>query len=180
LFYNNDFRNPRALSHGQSSVNSTDGRHVLVRGGVKLRPRTCLREGAFREPLGKRNADTTPNLLTSQLQYSRPANQTLHISADSGMVERPGLGKRPSANDRGVSPPPSKRKQQSTTTSKAVANFFTPLSKKEPEKMIWRIVKDSLLVGRYAAAAPAAKMGKRKVAAFDFVSSYMQVLHVLE
>jgi bifunctional polynucleotide phosphatase/kinase len=96
------------------------------------------------------------------------------------MVERPGLGKRPSANDRGVSPPPSKRKQQSTTTSKAVANFFTPLSKKEPEKMIWRIVKDSLLVGRYAAAAPAAKMGKRKVAAFDFVSSYMQVLHELE
>jgi hypothetical protein len=53
---------------------------------------------------------------------------------------------------------------------KAVANFFTPLSKKEPEKMSWRIVKDSLLVGRYAtsAARPAAK-GKTKIAAFDFV-----------
>jgi hypothetical protein len=38
------------------------------------------------------------------------------------MVERPGLGKRPSSNDRGVSPPTSKRKQQSTTTSKPCAN----------------------------------------------------------
>jgi bifunctional polynucleotide phosphatase/kinase len=103
------------------------------------------------------------------------------------MVERPGLGKRPSSNDRGVSPPSSKRKQQSATTSKpyanvckglvlrqatgkAVANFFTPLSKKEPEKMSWRIVKDSLLIGRYAASAVrSAATGTIKIAAFDFV-----------
>ncbi|KAL5120563.1 DNA kinase/phosphatase Pnk1 [Pleosporales sp. CAS-2024a] len=88
------------------------------------------------------------------------------------MAERPGLGKRPSANSGGVSPPPSKRKQQSTTTSKAVANFFTPLSKKEPEKMTWRIVKDSLLVGRYATAATKARTDSRtRIAAFDFDST---------
>jgi hypothetical protein len=111
------------------------------------------------------------------------------------MVERPGLGKRPSSNGRGVSPPPSKRKQQSTTTStvrdspcremlltgitgKAVASFFTPLSKKEPEKMSWRIVKDSLLVGRYATSAgrPAAK-DKTKIAAFDLVRLHTKALY---
>jgi hypothetical protein len=103
------------------------------------------------------------------------------------MVERPGLGKRPSSNDRGVSPPPSKRKQPSTTTSKlhanacrdlvlshapgkAIANFFTPLSKKEPDKMTWRVVKDSLLIGRYAASTGrSAVKGRTKIAAFDFV-----------
>lgn len=106
------------------------------------------------------------------------------------MTDRPALGKRPNSNDAGVSPPP-KRKQQSTTTSelslrqtsdhpqglfygpgKAVANFFTPLSKKEPEQMTWRTVKDSLLVGAFgtAAARSASNIkGKRKIAAFDFV-----------
>ncbi|KAF2441653.1 PNK3P-domain-containing protein [Karstenula rhodostoma CBS 690.94] len=89
------------------------------------------------------------------------------------MPERPGLGKRPSSADRGVSPPPAKRKQQSTTTNKAVANFFTPLSKKEPDQMAWRVVNDSLLIGRYRAAAhlPKATNAKRKIAAFDFDST---------
>jgi bifunctional polynucleotide phosphatase/kinase len=83
-----------------------------------------------------------------------------------------------------------KRRQQSTITStyetratlywsannypgKAVANFFTPASKKEPEKMMWRVVNDSLLIGRYQAATvtQTAKSGakRRKIAAFDFV-----------
>jgi len=56
---------------------------------------------------------------------------------------------------------------------KAVANFFTPLSKKEPEHMSWRIVSDSLLIGRHSvtAATQAAKAvtTRRKIAAFDFV-----------
>lgn len=93
----------------------------------------------------------------------------------SNMPPRPGLGKRPSSNSKEVSPPPSKRRQQSTTTSKAVANFFTPLSKKEPEKMVWRIVKDSLLVGRYGASTAmlGTTKGKRKVAVFDFVSFFI-------
>ncbi|KAH9881218.1 hypothetical protein J1614_001713 [Plenodomus biglobosus] len=91
------------------------------------------------------------------------------------MADRPTLGKRPSSNGKEVSPPPSKRRQQSTTTSKAVANFFTPLSKQEPEKMVWRVVKDSLLVGRYGATTatptPTLSLSKRRVAAFDFDST---------
>ncbi|KAF1939758.1 PNK3P-domain-containing protein [Clathrospora elynae] len=89
------------------------------------------------------------------------------------MVQRPTLGKRPSSNSQDVSPPISKRRQQSTTTSKAVASFFTPISKKEPEKMVWRIIKESLLVGRFSAttAALSAPKGKRRIAAFDFDST---------
>ncbi|KAG9190633.1 bifunctional polynucleotide phosphatase/kinase [Alternaria panax] len=86
------------------------------------------------------------------------------------MTARPGLSKRPSSNTKDVSPPP-KRRQQSTTTSKAVANFFTPASKREPEKMVWRIVKDSLLVGRFNIATQSAAQGKRRIAAFDFDST---------
>lgn len=57
---------------------------------------------------------------------------------------------------------------------KAVANFFTPISKKEPEKMTWRIVNNSLLVGRYAAsAARSAASGKTRIAVFDFVRQHM-------
>jgi bifunctional polynucleotide phosphatase/kinase len=107
------------------------------------------------------------------------------------MANRPGLGKRPSSTNRGVSPPLTKKqKQQSTTTSefkrstaakqytetvsgKAVANFFTPASKKEPEKMSWRIVNNSLLIGRYIASTAAQSAtcikGKQEIAAFDFV-----------
>jgi bifunctional polynucleotide phosphatase/kinase len=54
-----------------------------------------------------------------------------------------------------------------------VSNFFKPPSQKDPEKMVWRMVKDSLLVGRFAAATsvrPAAE-GKRRIAAFDFDST---------
>ncbi|KAF1849978.1 PNK3P-domain-containing protein [Cucurbitaria berberidis CBS 394.84] len=92
------------------------------------------------------------------------------------MPPRPGLGKRPSSNSKDVSPPPSKRRQQSTTTSKAVANFFTPTSRKEPEKMTWRVVKDSLLVGRYSASTTTQGVteGKRRVAAFDFDSTLIK------
>ncbi|OSS52154.1 hypothetical protein B5807_03827 [Epicoccum nigrum] len=81
--------------------------------------------------------------------------------------------KRTDANEKSVSPPPAKRRQQSHTTNKAVASFFTPASKKEPEKMIWRTIKDSLLVGRYSnqAAAQATSMVRRRIAAFDFDST---------
>jgi len=52
---------------------------------------------------------------------------------------------------------------------KAIANFFTPASKKEPEKMSWRIVNDSLLIGRYRASTPISSLKRQKIAAFDFV-----------
>ena len=99
--------------------------------------------------------------------------------------------KRPSdARNGDVSPPRSKRKLESTTTralpdsfqstmlthvlEKSVANFFTPTSKKEPEKLIWRIVNSSLLVGHFKLSSSAADdpdplPKRRKIAAFDFV-----------
>jgi len=89
------------------------------------------------------------------------------------MAETPTVRKRPSSIGNEVSAPPSKRRLQSATTGKAVAAFFTPLSKKEPEKMMWRVVHDSLLVGRYGAgrAIMSALSGKIKIAAFDFDST---------
>lgn len=95
-----------------------------------------------------------------------------------------------------LSPPPLKKKLPSVTTStskmfyprskrsdfrligtlfpdKAVQNFFRPASQKEPEKMAWRVVNESLLIGRFlpthALEAAAKSQGKRKIAAFDFV-----------
>ncbi|KAF2490902.1 PNK3P-domain-containing protein [Lophium mytilinum] len=90
-------------------------------------------------------------------------------------IDRPVPVKRASTDDRDISPPPLKKRQQSTTTNKAVANFFTPASKKEPEKMSWRVVNESLLIGRYqtSAGAKAVQSGakRRKIAAFDFDST---------
>lgn len=55
-----------------------------------------------------------------------------------------------------------------------MASFFTPLSRKEPEKTTWRIVNDSLLIGRYRTGddhekLPPAK--RRRIAGFDFVTT---------
>lgn len=55
---------------------------------------------------------------------------------------------------------------------RAVASFFTPVSQKEPEKITWRVVKQSLLVGTSEPTdikddVPAIQ--RRKIAAFDFV-----------
>ncbi|MCJ1301277.1 hypothetical protein MMC08_004076 [Hypocenomyce scalaris] len=84
-----------------------------------------------------------------------------------------------SAREGSLSPPPVKRKLESTTTKKAVASFFTPVSKKEPEKITWRVVNRSLLVGASTPEpsstkndAPAKK--RRKIAAFDFDSTLIQ------
>ncbi|KAL1981522.1 hypothetical protein VTN96DRAFT_2503 [Rasamsonia emersonii] len=74
-----------------------------------------------------------------------------------------------------VSPPPLKRKIESTTTSQAVASFFTPASQKKPEKVTWRIVNNSLVVGKYSKDHTQNQQlqgdGKRKVAAFDLDST---------
>lgn len=55
-----------------------------------------------------------------------------------------------------------------------MSSFFTPTSQKKPEPITWRIVSNSLVIGRYApdgktAQPPAA--GQRKIAAFDLVST---------
>ena len=54
-----------------------------------------------------------------------------------------------------------------------MASFFTPISKKEPEQLTWRVVNDSLLIGRYgeATAVQSATKKPRRVAAFDFDST---------
>ncbi|KAF2235109.1 PNK3P-domain-containing protein [Viridothelium virens] len=69
-----------------------------------------------------------------------------------------------------VSPPPVKRKIQSTTTSNTVASFFTPTSRKEPEKVSWKSVDQTLLVGQHGDLAQG-KTRPRKIAAFDFDST---------
>ncbi|KAL6714847.1 DNA kinase/phosphatase Pnk1 [Lecanora helva] len=74
-----------------------------------------------------------------------------------------------------VSPPPTKkRKLESTTTKKAVASFFTPSSKKEPEKVTWRIVNDTLLFAKYNPKTTSKDDIKRKIAGFDFDSTLIQ------
>ena len=53
-----------------------------------------------------------------------------------------------------------------------VANFFTPASKKEPEKTTWRVVNDSLLMARHASAEinkTNILKKRRRIAGFDFV-----------
>ncbi|SMQ55745.1 unnamed protein product [Zymoseptoria tritici ST99CH_3D7] len=80
----------------------------------------------------------------------------------------PGTLKRTSTNDRDISPPPAKRKVAATTTNKAVANFFKPASAKEPEKITFHTIKNSLLVGRCEGATSIPRPQPIKVAAFDF------------
>ncbi|KAJ5818359.1 hypothetical protein N7474_003950 [Penicillium riverlandense] len=82
--------------------------------------------------------------------------------------------KRAASPTRAISPPPVRRKVESTVTKKSMASFFTPTSQKKPEPITWRIVQNSLVIGRYTpdgktAQQPAA--GQRKIAAFDLVSA---------
>lgn len=52
----------------------------------------------------------------------------------------------------------------------AVANFFKPASQKDPEKVTWKVIENTLLYGKYDKADSFAADRPRKVAAFDFVS----------
>lgn len=73
-----------------------------------------------------------------------------------------------------VSPPPTKRKIASTTTKRAVAGFFTPASKKEPDRTTWRVINNTLLSGRYRPSPDSDSVQapkRRKIAAFDFDST---------
>ena len=79
--------------------------------------------------------------------------------------------KRSATTDGDISPPPTKRKVATTTTSKAVSNFFKPASQKEPEKITFHNVHDSLLVGRYENATTITRPKPAKVAAFDLDST---------
>jgi bifunctional polynucleotide phosphatase/kinase len=80
----------------------------------------------------------------------------------------PGTLKRSSTADRDISPPPAKRKVAATTTNKAVANFFKPASAKAPEKITFKTIQNSLLIGRCEGATLHPRPQPLKVAAFDF------------
>ena len=56
-----------------------------------------------------------------------------------------------------------------TFIDKAVANFFTPTSKKEPDRLVWRVVDDSLLIGTYTPKSDEPRSKRTKIAAFDLV-----------
>lgn len=103
-----------------------------------------------------------------------------------------GIKRGASKREKSLSPPPvKKRRVESTTTSglyfylaecsdrissieKTVSSFFTPMSKKEPEQITWRVVNESLLFARYQPNATEktsdALRKRRKIAAFDLVS----------
>lgn len=61
------------------------------------------------------------------------------------------------------------------SVEQVVASFFKPTSekKKEPEKISWRTIDDSLLIGKYQTSGTEVSVTKmpikRKIAAFDFV-----------
>jgi bifunctional polynucleotide phosphatase/kinase len=71
----------------------------------------------------------------------------------------------------------------------AVTNFFTPASQKAPEKLSWRVVEGTLLIGRYISSDKTAKIGPQKrrnssevtpakkcIAAFDFDSTLIKTI----
>ncbi|ETN38028.1 polynucleotide kinase 3'-phosphatase [Cyphellophora europaea CBS 101466] len=73
------------------------------------------------------------------------------------------------AEQRDVSPPPVKRKIASATTNSAVSSFFKPASQKPAEEVSWRLVDDSLIIGRYNPDLMPSQARKHpvKIAAFD-------------
>lgn len=60
---------------------------------------------------------------------------------------------------------------------KAVANFFTPASKKEPDRLVWRTVNDSLLIGTYKSRSEEPLRKGGKIAAFDLVRHVLVIDH---
>ncbi|KAI4807134.1 PNK3P-domain-containing protein [Aureobasidium sp. EXF-8845] len=81
--------------------------------------------------------------------------------------------KRLATEDGSVSPPPLKRTAPtpSATTSSAVANFFKPASQKDPEKVAWKVIDNTLLYCKYDKIDAFAADRPRKIAAFDFDST---------
>ncbi len=110
--------------------------------------------------------------------------------------------KRAAEDDRDISPPPGKRKPSGSLQrkgpqyfikalcwwflEKAVANFFKPVSQKEPEQVTWAIRNNSLLTARYQPLSRSLKSlndgAKRRIAVFDFVSvsSFVQAQTVVD
>ncbi|WPH01075.1 putative HAD-superfamily hydrolase,subfamily IIIA, polynucleotide kinase 3 phosphatase [Acrodontium crateriforme] len=78
--------------------------------------------------------------------------------------------KRTGSADEDISPPPSKRRVASTTTGNAVANFFKPASKKDPEQVTFKTRHETLLVAQYNKTSGNSNVHPKppvKIAAFD-------------
>ncbi|KAL3463222.1 polynucleotide kinase 3 phosphatase-domain-containing protein [Aspergillus heterothallicus] len=85
-----------------------------------------------------------------------------------------GALKRAASPNRPISPPPLKRKVEATVKKTVAASFFTPASKKKPNPIMWRLVNNSLVVGKYSPESTSdqkSRSGKPKIAAFDFDST---------
>ncbi|RMD39303.1 hypothetical protein DV735_g5822, partial [Chaetothyriales sp. CBS 134920] len=107
------------------------------------------------------------------LSQSAQTAARVKCNAASSAIRLPVMKRAAPITDKPISPP-TRRKIQSTTSSKAVANFFKPASQKEPEKLSWRVVGDSLIIGRYGPLGPPAQgpggggaTRPVKIAAFD-------------
>jgi len=127
------------------------------------------------------------------IRNTRPSSLSRVFQIGFGNASRPSQMppptlKRLATEDGSVSPPPTKRKVSTTITSKPpisivvlsrsnadempdtkVANFFKPVSQKEPSKATWRTVGDSLLICKYDKSDEHAHLTPRKIAGFDFV-----------
>lgn len=104
----------------------------------------------------------------SWITSTRPLRERTSICPIAISLARMSSLKRKCTTDRKISPPPTKRKVAATTTSKAVSNFFKPPSQKEPERIAFSTVADSLLVVRYQGATTLPRPKPVRVAAFDF------------
>ncbi|KAK5127584.1 hypothetical protein LTR85_006924 [Meristemomyces frigidus] len=93
---------------------------------------------------------------------------TSNINITNGEEDQYGRLGAMNTNCTDISPPPAKRRVTATTTNTAVSNFFKPASQKEPEKVTFQVLHESLLVGRYQDAGTATRPKPLKVAAFDF------------
>ncbi|KAL4808536.1 polynucleotide kinase 3 phosphatase-domain-containing protein [Aspergillus unguis] len=78
------------------------------------------------------------------------------------------------ASPKPISPPPIKRKVEAPVKKTVAASFFAPASQKKPEPITWRIVNNSLIVGRFSpepASDRQKSSSKPRIAAFDFDST---------
>lgn len=76
--------------------------------------------------------------------------------------------KRVAHTDADISPPPTKRRVTATASSKTVSNFFKPISQKEPEKITFQTLNESLFIARCRDATSVKREKPIKIAAFDF------------
>ncbi|KAJ5961007.1 Polynucleotide kinase 3 phosphatase [Penicillium vulpinum] len=86
-----------------------------------------------------------------------------------------GAAKRHASPTQAISPPPLRRKVTSTATKNSAANFFTPVSQKQPAPITWRVIGTSVIIGKQITgnAVPFTKK-PRRIAGFDLDSTLIK------